>query len=228
MKLSRTDFLKTITGGAAATRLLGKEHQEQRLQEVARSLPGHNFDVIDSVLYDSLRLVKGLHVPAQVRLFCEPVGMKSHYTGRTKYFDDTNMFQCGQLDAPRSFLIRHIGFIVSPFAFQTESRFLSALDGAAWEYRFMDKIYARGPLALDTTWGKVSAGRRRSRNDKFLGDGVKIVHDDAQREVAELGGLFIPSMACFGVYVTFRDGFDVETDFDFWVTFSGLESRAIQ
>ena len=228
MKFSRFDFMKALTGGAAAVPALlnasGPEPKVLDLQpaeapmstEALRALGASNFDVRDAIKYDRVHFT-GTIIPRHFSLFSTPLGHLCGYTARTKTLGFTNMTGAGIFHPPTQFWMKRIHLVIDPETSPADAR---AFGQYGWRFTLLNKIYHQGSCAIDS--------RRVSLADLLCGDADP--HSRRSLQFEYTAGLYIPMQAYFSV--EFASDQEQRLDpngvgLDVSMVFEGMEVRAV-
>jgi hypothetical protein len=252
MDSSRRSFFKWLgvgVGAAPAVKAVttmpdqptinGQPFAGGALDSVKRASPAwpHWYNVVDGLLYDRIRFAPGQRIPNIVHYFQTPVGQICPYSNVLKTYRHTNMYQYGQLAAPREFFAQRVLFAVHPSLNETDFEVLSA--ASVWEFQLMNKIYARAPMLMH---GPARAGLRDvvgffGKDDK-ASKAVEPLADEvvnAAHHSPLTGGMLIPTLAYFDFLLyTEDDGVTLlpakagGKGLDLLIAFQGADARGVQ
>jgi hypothetical protein len=199
----------------------------------------YRWDVQDGLLYDRIRFKAGQTIPHYIDLFCTPIGQVCPYTGVTKTYRHTNMYQPGMLYAPNQFLAQRALFAVHPSALQADIDAMS--DAAVWEFWLSQKVMWRGPMLLH---GPGKGGLRDVVKNYATGPAHLTATAqnplpdeviDAAHHARLTGGVFIPSQCSFHAVIqtpdlqmTLTPASEGGTGLDLLIAFQGADARGVQ
>jgi hypothetical protein len=252
MRISKRDFLKSLGIGAAVTPALAHSYKQTMdatlgkppyLSEPAladapepHAIPVSHLpqflDMQDSILYDRVTFRPGSLLPPFIAMFTHGVGHLCPHMGIVKLHAHTNMYIPQQLPAPSSFWIRRIHIAVNPDIAPADAKTAREF---SWEFMIGQKIFARGPFALDM--------QRRTLTELLKG---KTPATRASLQFDTTKGLYMPMQCSFYASIATasyrqalanRSFFDHETfpsrvsadgnGIEFMMTLEGVEWRGI-
>lgn len=204
-------------------------------------------DMVDrrrDALYDRVQLEAGQRFPSLLKMFGTPVGQTDALTGRIKTWADTNMECAHQLYAPSDMIARRFVMLFQPEVSAVDRSHL--LGRYVWSLRVMDKFMQREPLLTIAMEGKpeqlvpnfrqsgpVKAGAGWNDGIQPLGIGVAwdlSEYDYGTCATCSHSGDFrcyIPALMYFNITLE-GEGFQVESDLDFYMFIDGLRDWPVQ
>lgn len=243
MGMDRRSFMRAVSAGAVSAPTVKSVVSLPDRAETLGKTPGwtnqlasNMMDVQDAVIYDRIRFRPGQRIPQCMRLFCVPVGQVCSYTAVVKTLRHTNMYQCGQLEAPRELLVQRILFAVHPSAHQSDIDAVSS--ACTWAFWLMQKRMRQGPMLLN---GPARAGLRSliashgSRTE--LGKVAELSNEvlEAAHHSPLTTGVYIPSLCCFSFTIETQDSrvdllpaSEGGTGLDLLIGFQGADARGVQ
>lgn len=231
MRLSRSEFMKAIGGGAIISKLASADVASVVSDETGLPIVStreHSrvgqYDVVDGVLYDRVVLRKGDSLDS-LKTFNYPIGSVD-ITGYRKTETDTNMWAAQMLQPPSSFLVRRIGFVSSQ---KLPERLLA---DAHWRLWLDQKSFASGPISWNSSIGELKISMEDGPDRWSIASRAKLTLPDMQdrlfRNVSALGGIHIMALQQFNVSLHCPNACEAEKDLSFYVVLAGLEWRGVQ